>query len=215
MGLPYAFKGFAENPSQIVEQAASILEEELAAGIVAAKKAEEKFVNVREIRSGDPNDVFQRFRRDSHEVLELFLDAFGAAVKTLEDGSQGIITVRSEDSQPKSKQSTTGSLPTLTMPEPIKPGKSGKVTMSLRNDSDEPTGRFNFLQSGLTSASGYRIPARQVKFTPTAPNIGPHEAEKVLVTLKVPAKTPPDNYYGLIQVKKLDKFKAVLVAQVT
>src|SRR6516165_8801662 len=50
-------KRFAESTSRVVQQAAYILEEEIAAGIVAAKQIEARLVDVDELRSEESNEV--------------------------------------------------------------------------------------------------------------------------------------------------------------
>ena len=77
-------KDSAGTPSNVVQRAASILEEEIAAGIVAAKQVEKRFIKVSELRSGKPDEVTQRFRRDSHEPIDILLDKFGFVERTLD-----------------------------------------------------------------------------------------------------------------------------------
>src|SRR5580693_9551287 len=57
-------KELAETATGVVARAASILEEEIAAGVVAAKNVESRFVDVKASRSGKPEEVLPRFRRD-------------------------------------------------------------------------------------------------------------------------------------------------------
>src|SRR5690554_5345539 len=65
---------------KVINSAVNVLEEEIAAGILAAKKIEKKVIDVDDIRS-DPDDLMNRIRRDTHEAVDLFLDALSAITK--------------------------------------------------------------------------------------------------------------------------------------
>ena len=67
------FKDSAETTSNVVQMAASILQEEVAADITAAKLVEERFIKVSESHSGKPPGVIQRFRRNRHELVDILL----------------------------------------------------------------------------------------------------------------------------------------------
>jgi hypothetical protein len=60
--------------SQIVEDAAKLLDEELAAGIVAARKVQERFRKERRIDPADFSEALQRFQSDAHEVVNVLND---------------------------------------------------------------------------------------------------------------------------------------------
>lgn len=57
--------------SQIVTEAAALLDEELAAGIVAARRMEDRFQRERRIDSADFQEALSRFQNDAHEVVNL------------------------------------------------------------------------------------------------------------------------------------------------
>jgi hypothetical protein len=57
--------------SQIVRQAAELLDEEVAAGIVTAKQMQERFSRERRIDPADLQESLQRFQADAHEVVTL------------------------------------------------------------------------------------------------------------------------------------------------
>ena len=67
---------------RIVSSAVNVLEEEIAAGILAAKKLETKFINVEEVRNNQ-DELMNRIRRDTHEAVDLFLDAFATLAQQL------------------------------------------------------------------------------------------------------------------------------------
>jgi hypothetical protein len=65
------FKDIGTASSRIVTQAAALLDEEIAAGIVAAKQVQQRFQKERRIDPRDFREALQRFQRDGHEVVDL------------------------------------------------------------------------------------------------------------------------------------------------
>lgn len=65
------FREVGDNASQVVRQAAAVLEEELAAGIVAGQRIEERFRAERRLDESAVGDVVERFRGTAHELVEV------------------------------------------------------------------------------------------------------------------------------------------------
>lgn len=63
-----------QSASQVVKEASLLLNEELAAGIVAARQMQKRFEKERRIDPVDFKDALQRFQRDGHEVINLLSD---------------------------------------------------------------------------------------------------------------------------------------------
>jgi hypothetical protein len=57
--------------SQIVRDAASLLDEELAAGILTARQMQQRFRKERRVSSDDFKDALQKFQGDAHHVVDL------------------------------------------------------------------------------------------------------------------------------------------------
>ncbi len=207
-------KGLAGKTSEVVQKAASILEEEISAGIVAAKKAEEKFLSVSELRSEDSNEVIQRFRKDAHEVIDIVLDLVNAAAKSMGKITDQIISIGGQPGEKQSKSSASAAVPTFTLPKVLKPGESIEVPMMLQNTSDKSTKQFELFSTDLVNGEGDRILARNITFTPSSLEIKPQKTEKVTVKLKLPKTTKPGTYTGLIRAKKLDQLQAVVTVNV-
>ena len=201
-------KGFAKSTSRVVQQAASILEEEIAAGIVAAKQVEERFVNVSKVRSEDPAVLIQRFRRDTHEVVDIIIDLVNAGAKSVGDLAQRAVRIRSDAGSSKVERLMAGQVPTLSMPQPVKAGAAAEITMSVENDSDAETAKFSFCSSDLVSSTGDRIDNKHVRFDPTSLVLATHRSTKVKATVQVPAETPAGVYAGLIQATNLNHLRA-------
>ena len=67
----------SRSTAKIVQDAAALLDEELAAGIVAAGKVQQRFRDERRIDPQDFSSALQRFQADAHEVLKLLNDRLG------------------------------------------------------------------------------------------------------------------------------------------
>jgi len=207
-------KGLAGTTSEVVQKAASILEEEIAAGIVAAKKVEEQFINVGELRSGNSDDVIQRFRRDAHEVIDIIIDLVNVAARSLDGFTQQIISINGNPNQSKSNPSSGSTVPILNLPNSITAGGSTTVPMTLQNNSDKTTEKFELYSTDLINGDGARILAKYISFKPASLAIGPQKTETVVVDVTVPKTTQPGVYSSLIQANKLDQLQAVLTVRV-
>jgi len=62
--------------SQIIEEAAALLDEEIASGIVAAKKMRDRFEKHHHIDEADFKDALHRFQADAHEVVSILREQF-------------------------------------------------------------------------------------------------------------------------------------------
>ena len=63
--------------SDAVQRAASVFEEELAAGLAGAEKLERRFRAEHRIDPAELNTIVQRFRDDGHSVIEVLAERFG------------------------------------------------------------------------------------------------------------------------------------------
>jgi hypothetical protein len=206
-------KGLARSASRIVSQAATILEEELAAGIGAAKEIEARFLNVAEMRSTNPAEVMARFRKDAHEVVDIVIDLLNAPTKGLNDLAQRI-SVGGEPGKSGAPVVSSDSAPTISVPGDVPAGESGTVPFSLENDSDAPTAEFEFQATDLVNAEGQKILGKQVTFEPAKLTIPAHNSESVTINVKVPKDATPGLYSGLVIASKLERLRAVLVVSV-
>lgn len=206
--------GLAGRTSRIVQQAASILEEELAAGIVAARDVEARFVDVHKLREADPKEVMQRFRRDAHDVVDILIDMVTVATNAAGGLAQRAVMVRGAKRADGSPAPPAFGTPSLDVPHKVKAGESIEVPLSLENSGDAPTEAIEFHSSDLVSASGERIESARITFAPQPLVIGARQSEVVKVTVSVPAGTPPGTYAGLLQASKLQQLRAVVTVQI-
>jgi hypothetical protein len=211
----------------IVLKATSIIEEEVAMGIGAAKRIEQRFLDVEALRSQDPDHVMSRFRKDAHEAVDIILDIVTAAASTVGERAGKIVNVTAShlaegnasrshqsDGEPGSANAGITRLPTVRMPGTVAPGKNAELTMSLENDSDTATAEFTLHSSELVSAGGARIPASAVMFKPATLAVGPRAAGRVAVRVRVPKDAKPGSYEGLLRATQLDGLRAMLAVNV-
>ena len=205
-------RGFASSGSRIVQQAANILEEEIAAGIIAAKKVEQTIINVNKSRSQDPNDLIQRFRRDSHEIVDIMLDLVDTTIKN--GGTFAKQLVKVIPGMENKKNDAGGGLTVLEMPEPISRGSSASIAMTFENGDEKTTGEFDILNTDLLSSAGVIIPADYIQFSPSRLSIRAKSKREISITVDVPPDIPIGIYTGLIQATRIEHLKAVLVVNV-
>jgi hypothetical protein len=205
----------------IVQKAASILEEEVAMGIGAAKRIEQRFLDVAALRAQPADAVVSRFRRDAHEAVDIILDIVTAAATTVEKRAGRFVNVTAgraastASARQRSAPDESGTrLTTVRIKGKVKPRGVGELTMSLENESDQTTAEFTLHAAELVSASGARIPSDNVSFSPATLSVGPRSSGQVSVKVSVPAKTPPGAYEGLIRATQLDGLRAILSIEV-
>lgn len=214
VNLSDILEGFATSSSGVVKKAASILEEEIAAGIVAAKEVEDKVVNVKKIRMQDKEMLMQRFRRDSHEIVDILLDLMDASVRSAGNVAKRIVSIKPSVNKGESDPTPKGGTPVLEMPVPITPGREGNTSMVFENSLDKETGVLTVTSTDLLSSLGSSITASQVTFSPSSFSIAPHSKREIGITVKVPARKEPGTYSGLVQATGIENLRAVLVVKV-
>jgi hypothetical protein len=205
----------ARRASSIVEQAAGILEEEIAAGIVAARRAEERLLG-QKTRDDEARALLQRFRKDAHEVVDLLIDLAGAGINLLGNLARDVVRLRPDLPDPANAERSAGAgtVPVLTVPRVLLPGESGQATLSVDNDGKLPIGPLAFGTAGLFNATGQVIPAASVTFEPAELSVRPGGSALLRVTVDIPADIPAGEYSGLLQSPQLPESRAVLSVHV-
>jgi hypothetical protein len=193
--------------SRVVHQAASILEEEIARGIVAAQEVERRFIDVGAVREEDPDHVMQRFRRDAHDLVDILIDLVHVSVRTV--GRAITLEAGARPALPEPKNGKR-ELVSVDMPGPITPGATAEVTLTLTNSDPEDTPPFTFNTLGLVSAGGKEIPAEFVRFSPKQLVIEAESDAQLKVSVTAPEGTPAGRYTGLLQSTHLDRLCATL-----
>jgi hypothetical protein len=206
--------GMAGTTSRIVNRAASILEEELAAGIDVTRNIEQKYVDVDRLRSTDSQVVIQRFRKDAHDVVDILIDLVNVATNTLGGLSERAVSIGLGQPRKAAERGAGGAIPSLEVPTVAKPGEAVEIPMALENESDKPTEAFYFHSSDLVNTTGERISADKISFSPERLVIEPRNTTTVTVIVHVPDNASPGIYSGLLQATRMDQLRAVLSIQI-
>ena len=209
-------KGFAEAATDIVGRAASILEEEIAAGILAAKVMENRFINVNTVRTGKPEEVLLRFRRDVHEVLDIVIDLAIIATNAVGGLTRNVIKIRGETSNTAddAPSPSRAPLPALSPTSSARAGGTVEFFLSLENDSDAPTEEFAFHATDLVNPNGDRILAQQISCMPNSLVIAAHDRARLAISVVVPEGSATGVYAGLLQATNLAQLRAMLLVPV-
>lgn len=202
----------------IVIKAAAIIEEEVAMGIGAAKRIEQRFLDVAALRAQPPDAVMSRFRHDAHEAIDIIIDIVTAAAAAAGDRAGRFINVTASHTGGVTKEGSAPEsavrMPTVRVPGVVAAGSTAELTMSLENESDQATAEFTLHAGELVSASGARIPSEHVHFEPSTVIVAPRAASTVTVHIDIPSSTPAGSYEGLVRATQLDGLKAVLAVTV-
>ncbi|WP_010664087.1 hypothetical protein [Marinilabilia salmonicolor] len=200
---------FANSTSKVVQKAADILEEEVAAGVIAAKQVEEIFVKNNKA-SSDQKALINRFRKDAHELLDVIVNILDVSIKYGTNLTDKIISMDFNNK----KGSNNSQTPVLEMPNEVKPGEKVSADMTIRNEGDKNITKFDVFVTELINSSGNKIASTAIKFKPVNINLKPSETKKITIEVNVPKNTAKGSYSGLLQANSELKFKAILLVNV-
>jgi hypothetical protein len=203
------------NAQRVLSSAVNVLEEEIAAGILAAKKIEKKVINVEDIRS-NPENLVNRLRKDTHEVVDLFLDALIAISTQL-----NILSTNIGKETENFKKATTGtkrkqddSLAILQPDEPLKPGQATVLYMNLSDENATQPTRIQLQKNDLTGPAKQKISFRNIRIQPSTLVIKPGEEKEIAVHVKIPATCKSGHYTALLTDIENPKIKALISIEV-
>jgi hypothetical protein len=127
----------------VVVKAATILEEEVAMGLRAVQRIEQRFLDVDALRAQDSDAVMSKFRRDAHDAVDIILDVLTAAAQSVGAQAGRLVNVTA-GATPLRKgalgrhpvpASAFGALPRLyrrIAMSPENPGDAGTITFMLQ-----------------------------------------------------------------------------------
>ena len=186
------------NAQRVLSSAVNVLEEEIAAGILAAKKIERKVINVDDVRN-TPENLLNRIRKDTHEVVDLFLDAaiaLSSQLKILSDN----VTTQTENikkNEPSSEKKQRDAITLVQNDEPLKPGATAILYINLSDENATEPVKIQLQKSDLVGALKEKIAARNITIIPSSMILKPAENKEVTITIKVPAKCKQGHYTAL------------------
>jgi len=180
---------------RILKTAVDVLEEEIAAGIVAAKRLEKKVINVDEVRSTNPEELMSRVRKDVHDAVDIFLDAVTALTNHFSSLTEAIT---------KTKEATTtktaaSNIAVIKNEGKAKAGENIDLPMLLTNESKNQQKIVTLNKADLINAQGNKILSRCITIDPSTFTLVPLDKKEVLIKIKVPLTCKPGIYSGLFQ----------------
>jgi hypothetical protein len=208
-----AYKSFSETTSKVVQQAAMILESEIATGVKIAQQTEARIPQVEKFRSEKPDEVMQRFRRDAHEVVDIFIDVVGATLKTVPNMND-VNLLRVGNVSVKPVQVEQAQRPVIMAPTPVKAGGIAEIQISFENNRNTETEEFKLFSTDLINNNGERLPSGLVKFAPQTMKIVPFQTMQATVTVAVPEETSPGTYSGLVLASNMTDLRSEIVIKV-
>lgn len=194
---------------RIVSSAVNVLEEEIAAGILAAKKLETKFINVEEVRNNQ-DELMNRIRRDTHEAVDLFLDAFATLAQQLNGITERAKTGNAEKSAVIQKKSTENlSQPVFLESDKIlKPGESVSFQIVLSDDDKEV--QISLTKSDFIGYDNKKISSRNILIKPNSVLLKAKEKVEIHIVVKIP-KNATSGFYRAILSDKLNPKTVILI----
>jgi hypothetical protein len=197
------------NAQKVLSSAVNILEEEIAAGIVAAKKIEKKVINVDGIRE-NPEDLMNRIRKDTHEAVDLFLDALTAITRQMGILSGNIAKESGTFKEKNAEKNNNNEMAVVENDTPALPGEKITLFITLSHDNTGGPVTILFQKADLISGNNRRIPAAAVKFTPAAITLAPGENRQMAIHIKIPKNCQPGKYSALL-IDANDSFNRIVL----
>ena len=185
-----------QSAASIVSQAASILDEEMAKGVLAARNAGG---TAPPANSSAGNPVL----RQMHDLVENFatlwpqLQPGAAPGRAAHERPVG-------DAEPLAK---------LTPHGPVKPGERANISMTLRNSESRPV-RLAPATTDLLCGRGGRIPSSSLELTPSEIALDPNQQKALVISATIPPDAAPGSYSGLLVVTGLDYLRALITIEV-
>ncbi len=205
------YKGLSETTSNVVKQAADVMESEIATVLKVARHMEDASPVGEKLRSEKPDELVQRFRRDAHEVIDIWIDVFAVAIKSMSDTANTVVMKNAVFV----KQPVAVAAPqAIAAPQTVKAGGLAEFPISFENSGNMQTEEFKLYSTDLIGDSGERIAASLIKFMPTSLKLAPNQTEKVLVIIAVPKETKPGIYTGLVLAANMNQLRSEIMIKV-
>lgn len=203
----------------IVNSAVNILEEEIAAGILAAKNIEKKLIDVDELRS-NPDALMNRIRRDSHEVLDLVIDGFASITSQMNEVLEALknetkSASKKNKSTPKSaSKPSNGNVIFLEPEHPLKAGETTTLNLSLFNDSENETSTIELRKSDFLGSGSQKIGLRAIKIEPKTIQLKPQEEKDINISINLPKNSIVGYYNAFLTDVNNPKIRILLALEV-
>ena len=203
-------KKVINDAQRILKTAADVLEEEIAAGILAAKKVEKRVFNGEETRNTNSAELMSRIRRDTHEAIDIILDAVTSITNHLGNLTESLTKMNNNHNGAHKERST----PTIKNEEQARPGSSIEIPVLFSNDSKDKQMPVLLNISEIVSPQGNKIASRNVVLAPSSFTLAASGDQEVKVKIKIPKSCKAGTYSGLLQDKNDKNLRAVLIIDV-
>ncbi|WP_462251927.1 hypothetical protein [Ferruginibacter sp.] len=206
------------NAQKVISSAVNVLEEEIAAGILAAKRIEKKVIDTDSLK-GNPDDLMSRIRRDTHEAIDIFLDAFAALSKQV--GILNSSLTKNENAEATAAASATSTTKTANVfsvieaDAPVKAGQTVKLYMSISDTTLKQAVKVQLNKHDLSGTGSQKISSKNILLIPSAFNLKKDEEKEIEIQVKVPANTKSGRYFSLITDSSNAAVKTIFEIDVT
>ena len=198
------------NAQRILKTAVDVLEEEIAAGILAAKKLEKKVIDVDEVRGTNPEELMSRVRRDVHDAVDIFLDAVTALTNHFSSLTETITKTK----ETVSTKSAASGIAVIKNEGKAKPGDNIELSMLLTNESKDEQKAVVLNKADLINGSGNKILSRNINIEPHSFALAPSDKKEVLIKIRVPLNCKPGIYSGLFRDNNDNDISTVITIEV-
>lgn len=189
-----------QEAAALVPAAASILDEEMAAGILAARDARNAAPSHgNDTRGAQPD---KELLRDLHE----FIDSAADLLVRLKGKAANPVAAGTGNAQIED-------VPVLRPGAPVRAGRQAKIAMTVNND-DTRVAHFVPRCTDLLCAAGYRIAREHVTFFPHELRLEPDASTGVALDIDVPIGSEPGIYSGLLLASGLPYLRAIISVEV-
>ena len=184
-------------PATIVSEAAAILDEEMARGVLGARGA-------RQLSSSSGADPANAVWRQLHDLIDN-LSRLWPMHGTPTSVWQGPLAGR-EDAHDEGT-------PQLKPASPLRRGQRGTVSMSLCNKEDRAV-QLTPMATDLISSTGTRLPSSVFEFVPKVVRLEPSAQVDVVGQFVIPSDCAPGCFAGLLVVSGIDCLRAIITIEV-
>jgi len=189
-----------KDASSMLKMAVDILEEEIAAGILAAKKMEKKVFDLKDNPTERPAELMGRIRHDIHEAVDLFMDSFTVLTGYLENINGNF--KQHQNGQVKNdqhKNEAPASVPVIKNEVPIAPGATIALEFNVTNKDSEKPMDIHLSKPDLVNIKGQKINAGNISLSASKFQLAPNAGRIVTLKIKTPKSAPAGNFNGLIR----------------
>lgn len=200
-GAPAEASETLREAATLVGSAASIMNEDMAAGVLAARQARTDGV-LRQNPSKESTPDFKMLVREAHD----FVDAISAVLPKLQGGATDWL------GSPNNYKNKSEEITQLEQKK-VRAGEMARINIKLHNDSSNSV-RLVPHCTALLGDSGYRIAEDRLSFTPREVQLSADESASVALNVSVPNDCTKGSYAGIVKVAGVTYLCAVISIEV-